>query len=115
MDEASRCTRVGFMRGGKIIAEGTPSELRSTLNGCILEVRGGKLADLRQSAQKINGVEDVRAFGDKLHLRVRPEVADSVIAALSDALPARAGSRVEARSVPPTLEDVFIALSETKG
>jgi ABC-2 type transport system ATP-binding protein len=113
MDEASRCHCVGFMRAGRIIAEGTPSELRATLDGRILEVRGGRLADLRQSAQKINGVEDVRAFGDKLHLRVRVGTADSVMAALSDASPARAGSRVEARLVPPTLEDVFISLLES--
>jgi ABC-2 type transport system ATP-binding protein len=122
MDEASRCTRVGFMRGGKIIAEGMPSELRATLDGRILEVvpvpargevRGGKLADLRQSAQKIKGVEDVRLFGDKLHLRVRPGTADSVIVALSKASPARGGSRVEARLFPPSLEDVFISLLES--
>lgn len=111
MDEASRCTRVGFMRGGKIIVEGAPSELRATLEGRILEVRGPSLASLRQAAQNIDGVENVRAFGDKLHLRVVSGQADSVIAALAEAFPARAGSRVEARLVPPTLEDVFIALS----
>ena len=103
MDEASRCTRVGFMRGGKIIAEGTPSELRRTLEGRILEVRGAQLAGLRQSAQTIPGVEDVRLFGDKLHLRVRPGAADAVMAAL--------GSQVQARLFPPSLEDVFITLA----
>ncbi|MFH1524693.1 MAG: ABC transporter ATP-binding protein [Chloroflexota bacterium] len=115
MDEASRCTRVGFMRGGHIIAEGTPSELRTTLNGRIIEVRGESLPALRAGAEKLDGAENVRLFGDKLHLRVRPGARDSVIAALTDAFPARSGSRVEARSVPPTLEDVFIALSENKG
>jgi ABC-2 type transport system ATP-binding protein len=115
MDEASRCHRVGFMRAGRIIAEGTPSELRATLDGRIVEVRGAALNAIRKTAEEVNGVEDVRAFGDKLHLRVRVGTADSVMAALSDAFPARAGARTEARSVPPTLEDVFIALSENKG
>jgi ABC-2 type transport system ATP-binding protein len=32
MDEASRCDRIGFMRSGKLIAEGTPDELL-TLTG----------------------------------------------------------------------------------
>jgi ABC-2 type transport system ATP-binding protein len=114
MDEASRCHRVGFMRGGRIIAEGTPSELRATLEGRIVEVRGAALNALRKTVEEIYSVEDVRAFGDKLHLRVRPGAADSVIAALSDAFPARGGSRVEARLVSPTLEDVFISLSESK-
>ena len=38
MDEAARCHRVGFMRLGRMIAEGSPPQLRSTLEGRILEV-----------------------------------------------------------------------------
>jgi ABC-2 type transport system ATP-binding protein len=112
MDEAARCQRVGFMRLGRMIAEGTPSQLHSTLEGCIIEVRGRSLPSLRQAVGKIKGVEDVRAFGDKLHLRVVSGQAESIIAALGEAFPAYAGARVEARLVPPTLEDVFIRLSE---
>lgn len=110
MDEASRCHRVGFMRGGRILAEGRPSDLRAALQGRIVEVRGGPLPELRRRAAAIEGVEDVRPFGDKLHLRVAPGMAESVIAALSDAFPAHAGSPLEARLLPPTLEDVFLSL-----
>ena len=130
MDEAARCQRVGFMRLGRLIAEGTPSQLRSSLEGRIVEVvpvptlhpeslpgrgdvRGRSLPSLRMTAGKIKDVEDVRAFGDKLHLRVASGQAQAVMAALAEAFPARAGERVEARLVPPTLEDVFISLSET--
>ena len=114
MDEAARCHRVGFMRLGRMIAEGTPSQLRSNLEGCIVEVRGRSLLSLRQVVEKIKGVEDVRAFGDKLHLRVVSGRAESVIAALAEAFPARSGVQVEACPVPPTLEDVFISLSGSK-
>jgi ABC-2 type transport system ATP-binding protein len=113
MDEAARCHRVGFMRLGRMIAEGTPSQLRSTLEDRIVEVRGRSLPSLRQAGEKIKGVEDVRAFGDKLHLRVVSGRAASVIDALADAFPARSGEHMEARLVPPTLEDVFISLSES--
>jgi len=109
MDEATRCHRVGFMRGGQIIAEGTPSELRYALEGRILEVRGPSLPQIRETVQKLTGVEDVRLFGDKLHLRVSPGAADSVLAAVSDR---ELGYPLEARPIPPTLEDVFIMLSE---
>jgi ABC-2 type transport system ATP-binding protein len=112
MDEASRCTRVGFMRSGRIITEGTPLELRRMLEGRIIEVHSRQLADLRQFAQKMNGVEDVRLFGDKLHLRVFPGAAESVIAAISEAFPGHSGARVEARLFSPSLEDVFISLLE---
>jgi ABC-2 type transport system ATP-binding protein len=113
MDEAARCNRVGFMRNGRMIAEGTPTQLRSRLEGCIVEVRGVPISLLRQAVGKIEGVEDVRAFGDKIHLRVVVELADSVVAALERAFPGSAGTRLECRRVAPTLEDVFISLSES--
>lgn len=109
MDEASRCHRVGFMRGGRILAEGRPSDLRASLQGRILEVRGRPLPEMRQRLASLPGVEDVRAFGDRLHLRVAADQAEAVIAALTGT---RAGSPLEARLIPPTLEDVFLALAE---
>ena len=112
MDEAARCHRVGFMRLGRVIAEGTPSELRAPLDGRIVEVRGKPLGKLRRVAEKLSDVEDVRAFGDRLHLRVAAGQAGAVVKKLSDAIPAHGGELVAVRPVPPTLEDVFIALSQ---
>jgi len=114
MDEASRCHRVGFMRAGRIIAEGSPSELRAGFEGRILEVRGGSPNALRKAAEKIAGVEDVRAFGDKLHLRVAPGQADSVLWELTKKSSTLRGTGIKARSIPPTLEDVFISFSENR-
>lgn len=114
MDEASRCHRVGFMRQGRLIAQGTPSELRSALDGRILELRGGSLPSLREAAQKISSVEDARLFGNRLHLRVAAGQADSVLSALAKIPGTRGGPRLETRLVPPTLEDVFISLSESR-
>jgi ABC-2 type transport system ATP-binding protein len=111
MDEAVRCNRVGFMRLGRMIAEGTPSQLRSRLEGCIIEVQGKSLPLLRQVAEKIVGVEDVRLFGDKLHLRVISGQAESVIAVLMDVFSTGNSKPVKVRLVSPTLEDVFISLS----
>jgi ABC-2 type transport system ATP-binding protein len=111
MDEAARCHRVGFMRNGRMIAEGTPTQLRSTLEGCIIELRGASLPSLRQAVSKFGEVEDVRAFGDKLHLRVVHGRADSVIDALGQVFPPDSSAHVNARLVTPTLEDVFISLS----
>jgi ABC-2 type transport system ATP-binding protein len=112
MDEAGRCHRVGFMRGGQIIAEGSPSQLRGRLAERILELRGSPLKLLRQVAQKDAEVEDVRAFGDRLHLRVAKKKADSVISRLPLEIEAENGKVDELRVIPPALEDVFIELSE---
>ena len=114
MDEASRCHRVGFMKNGKIIAEDTPSVLRSQLNGRILELRGSPLNLLRHAAHKDSDVEDVQAFGDRLHIRVRGDKARDVIRRLKLEIGSAGGQVDELRIVPPALEDVFIDLSEDK-
>jgi drug efflux transport system ATP-binding protein len=113
MDEASRCHRVGFMKDGKIIAEDTPSNLRARLNHRVLELRGSPLNLLRHVAHKDQDVEDVQAFGDRLHIRVGENKAQDVLSRLSSEIRAEGGQVDELRSVPPVLEDVFIALSES--
>jgi len=114
MDEASRCHRVGFMKNGKIIAEDTPSTLRSRLTGRVLELRGTPLKLIRHVAHQDESVEDVQAFGDRLHIRVRDDQAQHVIRRLQAEIASVGGHVDELRVVPPALEDVFIALSEDK-
>jgi ABC-2 type transport system ATP-binding protein len=112
MDEAGRCRRVGFMRHGQIIAEGTPSQLRARLAERVLELRGSPLKLLRYVAQKDPEVEDVRAFGDRLHLRVVEKKADQVVNRLPDKIRSEGGKVDGLRIIHPSLEDVFIELSE---
>jgi len=113
MDEASRCHRVGFMKAGKIIAEDTPSNLRARLNGRVLELRGNPINTLRHAAHQDQDVEDVAAFGDKLHVRIREGKSDLVIKRLSDQIKSVGATITDLRVIPPALEDVFIALSES--
>jgi ABC-2 type transport system ATP-binding protein len=112
MDEASRCHRVGFMKAGRIIAEDTPSNLRARLNGRVLELRGSPIGLLRHVAHKDRDVEDVQAFGDRLHIRVRKNTSQEVLRRLKFEIRNEGGRVDELRSVPPVLEDVFIALAE---
>jgi ABC-2 type transport system ATP-binding protein len=114
MDEASRCHRVGFMKAGKIIAEDTPSNLRARLNNRVLELRGSPIGLLRHIAHKDPDVEDVQAFGDRLHIRVGEDKAQEVLRRLRSQIPNEGGRVDELRPVQPVLEDVFIALSESE-
>lgn len=114
MDEASRCHRVGFLRSGRMIAEGSPSELRQDLQGRIIAVHARNLLLLRQSVEKLKEVEETQMFGDKLHLRVKPGMAQRVIESLKGSHSEFPGLAVDARLVTPSLEDVFINLSSGK-
>jgi ABC-2 type transport system ATP-binding protein len=109
MDEAARCRRLGFMRAGSILVEGSPAEIRSRLDGRIVEIVGTPLAALRALARSDQGVEDAQMFGDRLHLRVAEGQAQEVIDRLHSGTPP--GSRIDSmRVIRPELEDVFISL-----
>ena len=111
MDEAARCTRLGFMRDGRILKSGTPAELRSTLEGTILELRGESLRDLRLVAAMDADVREVHTFGSSLHLTVNAGMAKKVIKRLPRQMKGRS---VQLRQIPPTLEDVFISLTSDR-
>jgi ABC-2 type transport system ATP-binding protein len=114
MDEAARCGRVGFMRLGKVILEGSPEALRKRLENRIVEVTGQPLVLLRKIAATDEDVEDAQMFGDRLHLRTRPNRSQAAVARLKRAIPAGGGKYTQIRQVPAQLEDVFIALLEKK-
>jgi ABC-2 type transport system ATP-binding protein len=112
MDEASRCGRVGFMREGKLIVEGTPRALRESLAGQILELAGTPIEKLASLARADRRVRSVQRFGERLHLKVEPGQAGAVLDDLPAALRAGGALPAHLQMIPPQLEDVFIALSE---
>jgi hypothetical protein len=97
-----------------MVIEDTPHALRARLEGRILAVRGEPLNDLRARALAEPAVESVQAFGDRLHLRVRPGSALSVRENLQMSAQNSGISIRKIEVVQPSLEDVFIALLEGK-
>jgi ABC-2 type transport system ATP-binding protein len=115
MDEAERCTRVGFLSHGKLIASGRPEDLRQAFRGTILEV----LSDQRFIAKEILSgaphVADVNLFGEGLHVTVldKPETAE---AATRETLAKHHIAIQSLRQIDPSIEDVFFQLTgETHG
>jgi ABC-2 type transport system ATP-binding protein len=111
MDEASRCTKLGFMKDGRLLFEGTPDMLREKLAGQIMELRGAPLPLLRNLAVQDADVEDAQMFGDRIHLRVRPGAHAEVAKRLEKEIAANLGTMTNLRVVPPQLEDIFMDLS----
>ena len=115
MDEAERCSRVGFLDHGKLIAVGRPEELRDRFRGIILEV----LADQRFVAKDVlaglKQVTGVNLFGDGLHVTM--EEADSGTAEihLRSALEAKGIKVQSVAKVAPSIEDVFFQLTNVGG
>jgi ABC-2 type transport system ATP-binding protein len=113
MDEASRCSRVGFMRNGNIIQEGSPRQLRDLLRGRVLELSGNPTELLAQVARVDPYVQDVQRFGDRLHLKIAPGQSEAVQTRLIEQILAAGGHVERVEQIMPLLEDVFIDLTET--
>lgn len=107
MDEAERCHVVGFMRTGKLLASGSPRELRSLVRGIVVEVHAAPAHQAELALRQLAGVRDVQIFGDRLHLLADAPPDERVLArALADAGAALVNQRV----VAPSMEDVFMYL-----
>ena len=116
MDEAVRCNQIGFMLAGRIMTQGAPREMIGLLAGRVLMLAAQPKAGARRVCAADRDVENVAAFGDRLHLRLRRGAliagTDSALERLPEPLAAAGVEVFDLRSIQPTLEDVFIALQE---
>ncbi|HVO44678.1 MAG TPA: ABC transporter ATP-binding protein [Aggregatilineales bacterium] len=110
MDEAMRFNKVIFMNRGRALVLGKPRELMGHLERRILELAAAPQTAARRVAQVDPDVEDVHAFGDRLHIRV--SAPEGPMARLPVALAEAGVELIHLLPVSPTLEDVFIQLLE---
>jgi ABC-2 type transport system ATP-binding protein len=110
MDEAEYCNRLALMFRGKLVALGTPLELkRSSMKGDLLLLECESLGRAIEVIRRIDEVQEAAVFGNALHLVMR-ETSASI-----DLLRVRLGqhgvqvSRLE--RIRPSLEDAFVALT----
>jgi ABC-2 type transport system ATP-binding protein len=109
MDEAEYCNRIALIDGGRLAAQGSPSELkRGAIHGEILLVEGDNPGAMLDALEGAAGVRDVAPFGSSLHIVV--DEAASGLPMIESLLKARGlgWSRIE--PIKPTLEDVFVQL-----
>ncbi len=115
MDEAERCSHVGYIYFSKLIALGTPNDLKRmpevTPEHCArLEVRCPKPAAAMRALGQFDYVRDATIFGDALHVLAEEGRAGGIVEDLE-----RAGfGNATAREIPPTLEDVFVTLTRRR-
>jgi ABC-2 type transport system ATP-binding protein len=110
MEEAEYCNRLALIFRGRIVALGTPAELkRNSMHGELLLVECAPLGQALEALQSAPGVADAAVFGNALHLSVQDATAS---APRIDAFLRERGlvpGRIE--KIRPTLEDVFVSLT----
>jgi ABC-2 type transport system ATP-binding protein len=114
MEEAEYCNRIGLMDQGRLIALGSPAELKERhLSGMIFEVTTPNVLAAMEALAVAKAVRDTAVFGRALHVRLDKGI--DAYAFLSPLL-ASVGLPIEKiRPIEPTLEDVFVALVGRKG
>ncbi len=110
MDEAEHCRHLGMIYRGRLVAMGSPRELKERFTGgSVLEVRGTPLMTALEIASALVGVEEAALFGAALHVVMRQADAQGM---LRQALAAGGVRDVAVEPITPSLEDVFVSLVE---
>jgi ABC-2 type transport system ATP-binding protein len=108
LDEAERCRRVGLLHRGKLLAAGSPAEVRSLFRGTLLEIRSGEPRRAAEALRRAFPGAAVTLFGDRVHFVERDLAAPA--AAVESALGAAGVPPDSVLPVPPSLEDVFVSV-----
>lgn len=108
MDEAERCTRVGLMYAGKLIANDTPAKIKSTIAGRLLEFRPSQFVAAQSVLNGLKGVLEVQTYGDKLHIFV--DDAAKGKAQISAALAGQNIAHDDIREIEVRMEEAYISL-----
>jgi ABC-2 type transport system ATP-binding protein len=111
LEEADElCGRVGIIDRGRIVAEGTPDDLKRSVGADIIIARvDGEAAPLCPVIEALDGVQSVEAHGNELVI-----ATENGSAAISPVAVALNGCAVAVRDLTlrtPTLDDVFLDLT----
>jgi ABC-2 type transport system ATP-binding protein len=110
MEEAEYCNRLALIFRGKMVALGTPSELKQkSMAGDLLLVQVDSLGPAVEALQSFPDVIDAAVFGSALHLVVRN--AETGIPQVKKFLAGRGVNVRRAEKIHPSLEDVFVSLT----
>jgi ABC-2 type transport system ATP-binding protein len=113
MDEAEYCHRIALMYGGRVIALGTPTELKHGLDShFLLNLNAADPLETMRALENLPGVLDVAIFGRGLHVMV--DDLDATSARIREALAAKSIAVESLERITPSMEDVFVALIEAE-
>jgi ABC-type multidrug transport system ATPase subunit len=118
MDEAERCASVAYLYLSRLIVSGRPDALKQlpevTPEGTrrVQAECSEGVAALMTSARTLQYVRAATIFGTALHLLIDASVSDET---LKSDLESFGAGRVVVSPIAPSLEDVFVRLTEVRG
>ncbi len=108
MDEAEHCHRLAFIQAGRIVALGSPSEVKeSVMRGQVLEVDCDKPDQALRALRELEGLDEVALYGALIHV-----VAEGIAERRQEIEGVLTSAGLEVRAldvIAPSLEDAFIS------
>jgi len=113
MEEAEYCHRLALMNRGRLIALDTPQNVKRLMTEPLLEITTRDGPAVAQALQGQAGIIEAAMFGRAVHCAVSD--ARAAAASLPALLAAKGLSAERITPIPPSLEDVFVALVRREG
>ena len=113
MDEAERCSHVGYIHMARLIVCGEPDDLKrmpevNPPGTRRLDVTCDHVTTALQAMRSVWGVESATVFGQSMHLLVSESVTPEII---EEKLRGVGIAHSEIHEIGPSLEDVFVSLT----
>lgn len=113
MDEAEYCNCLVLINKGKMIAHGSPLELKQKyMTGDLLLVECNEVGKALELLQTYKGIKDAAIFGNALHLVVAN--ASEAIKGVNSFLIQHNITVAKIEPIHPSLEDVFVSVTTTR-
>jgi ABC-type multidrug transport system ATPase subunit len=116
MDEAERCSHVGYIYLSKLVVCGEPDDLKqlpvvNPPNTKRVDVTCDHVTVGLQAIRHLPGVRAATVFGQSMHLLVDEQMSEQLI---RDELAKVKIPQADIRPIAPSLEDVFVALTNNR-
>ncbi len=108
MDEADRCSRVGLMYEGRMVICAPPQEIRSQIQGEIIELIPSDWQAAQQLIATLPGVLEIQTYGESLHILV--DSAKNRLPQITRVLDKQGISYRGERQTSARMEEAFISL-----
>ena len=108
MDEAERCTQIGLIYEGRLVAADTPKQIKHMVAGELLEMTPSRFVPAQELINTLEGVLEVQTYGEKLHIfvdevqRRKPQI--------ETALASQGITHQGIRTIEVRMEEAFISL-----
>jgi ABC-type multidrug transport system ATPase subunit len=117
MDEAERCSHVGYIHMSKLVVCGEPDDLKqlpvvNPPDTRRIDVTCDHVTTGLQALRRLPGVRAATVFGQSMHLLVEQGMSEQLI---RDELAKVKIPQADIRPIAPSLEDVFVALTNNGG